>query len=158
MTRLALHRDSGPPSRRCAPPGKPARLPSFRAAVGDRVRLAFLALYLLAAPAMAQDGAALFEPCRACHALEADAEEGAGPNLSGVIGRKVAGDPRFDYSPALRAAREAGLVWDRARLERFLADPEAMFPGLWMGGNGVREEAQRRALVTFLAGGAGAAP
>ncbi len=113
-------------------------------------RLVLLALCLLAAPAAAQDGAALFEPCRACHALEANAEEGAGPNLSGVIGRKVAGDPRFDYSPALRAGREAGLVWDRARLERFLADPEAMFPGLWMGGRGLAEAAERAALVEFI--------
>ena len=51
-----------------------------------------------------------------------------GPNLAGLIGRKVAGDPNFDYSPVLRQARDEGRVWTLEALETFLADPEAMFP------------------------------
>jgi cytochrome c len=78
----------------------------------------------------------------------------AGPNLHGVMARRVAGDPAFDYSPVLEAAREQGDAWDAARLMRFLADPEEMYPdpGLWMGANGVRDEAARRAVVECLRG------
>lgn len=56
----------------------------------------------------------------------------AGPSLAGVLGRSVAGDPVIDESPALRAGRERGLVWEEARLDAFLAEPDAMDPGTWM--------------------------
>lgn len=107
--------------------------------------------------AHAQDadrGRAVFEArCASCHTL-ARADEGLpGPSLAGLIGRRLAGDPDYDYSPALRAAAARGLAWDAALLDRFLADPEAMIPGLWMGENGVRDAADRAAVVRFLAGG-----
>jgi cytochrome c len=50
----------------------------------------------------------------------------------------------------LQEAREAGLVWDAARLERFLVDPEEMFPGLWMGTNGIRAADDRAAVTEYL--------
>jgi len=116
-----------------------------------RAALLLLAAAFAAGPAAASDGAALFGAhCASCHALDAGAPEGPGPNLAGLIGRKVAGDPRFDYSPALRAARDGGAMWTADRLDRFLAEPEDMFPGLWMGGNGMREPGPRAALVDFL--------
>jgi len=43
-----------------------------------------------------------------------------------------------------------GQVWDEAMLERFLADPEEMFPGLWMGNNGLRAAEDRAAVAAFL--------
>lgn len=102
------------------------------------------------APAEA-DGPRAFTPCRACHSLD-PAERGLpGPNLSGLIGRAVAGDPEFDYSPALRKARDEGLRWDEKRLDSFLTDPAAMFPGLWMSIRGVEDITERQALVRFFA-------
>ncbi|MBY0337742.1 MAG: hypothetical protein K2X11_14085, partial [Acetobacteraceae bacterium] len=74
----------------------------------------------------------------------------AGPGLAGLAGRRVAGDPGFDYSPVLREAGARGERWDRARLERFLADPEEMYPGLWMGGNGLRRADEIAAVAAFL--------
>ena len=73
-----------------------------------------------------------------------------GPNLSGLIGRKVGSDPAFDYSPVLRKANADGLSWDAGQLDRFLADPAEMFPGLWMSIRGVEDAADRNALVRFL--------
>ena len=107
---------------------------------------------LLPAPATAdENGARAFAPCRACHSLD-PAERGLpGPNLAGVIGRPVAGDAAFDYSPVLRKAGNEGLRWDAKRLETFLADPAAMFPGLWMSMRGIEDAAERQALVRFLA-------
>ena len=105
---------------------------------------------LISASASAEDGAKLFTPCRACHSLD-PAERGLpGPNLAGVVGRAVGGDAAFDYSPVLRKARDDGLRWDASRLQSFLADPAAMFPGLWMSIRGIEDTAERQALVRFL--------
>jgi cytochrome c len=106
---------------------------------------------LTSAASAEEDGARLFTPCRACHSLD-PAERGLpGPNLAGVVGRAVGGDPAFDYSPVLRKARDDGLRWDAARLESFLADPAEMFPGLWMSMRGIVDAAERKALARFLA-------
>lgn len=112
-----------------------------------------LALLVLApVPAQAEnDGARAFTPCRACHSLD-PAERGLpGPNLSGLIGRTIGGDKEFDYSPVLRKARDDGSRWDAQRLETFLADPAAVFPGLWMSMRGIEDATERQALVRFLA-------
>jgi cytochrome c len=116
----------------------------------------FAALLLLAMltanlAAAEENGAQLFAPCRACHSLDV-AEQGLpGPNLAGLIGRRIGGDPAFDYSPALRRARDEGLRWDARRLDTFLADPAEMFPGLWMSMRGIEDAAERQSLVRFLA-------
>jgi cytochrome c len=113
----------------------------------------FAGLLLLAMlPAAAEEnGARLFAPCRACHSLD-PAERGLpGPNLAGLIGRRIGGDPAFDYSPVLRKARDEGLHWDAARLDGFLADPAEMFPGLWMSMRGIEDAGDRQTLLRFLA-------
>jgi cytochrome c len=112
--------------------------------------LAILLLVLIPVSASAEDGAKLFTPCRACHSLDPADQGLPGPNLSGLIGRKVGGDAAFDYSPALRKANADGVRWDSEQLNRFLADPAEMFPGLWMSIRGVEDAADRAALVGFL--------
>ncbi len=110
------------------------------------------AAYLAAAGSgCAQDcNTEVFEPCKACHALTKDAGTKPGPQLVGVVGRPVAGDPAFDYSPALRAARDKGDVWTRERLDAFLGDTEAMYPGGWMGSPPIRDAKTRAALLCVL--------
>jgi cytochrome c len=113
--------------------------------------LAGLLLFLIPMAASGEDGERLFTPCRACHSLDPTERGMPGPNLAGVIGRKIGGDEAFDYSPVLRKAREDGLRWDTQRLEKFLADPAEMFPGLWMSMRGIEDAGERQALVRFLA-------
>ena len=112
--------------------------------------LAILLLVLIPVSASAEDGAKLFTPCRACHSLDPADQGLPGPNLSSLIGRKVGGDAAFDYSPVLREANADGMRWDAEQLNRFLADPAEMFPGLWMSIRGVEDTADRAALVRFL--------
>jgi cytochrome c len=113
--------------------------------------LLLLAMLTANLAAAEENGAQLFAPCRACHSLDA-AEQGLpGPNLAGVIGRRIGGDTAFDYSPALRRARDEGLRWDARRLDGFLADPAEMFPGLWMSMRGIEDAAERQSLMRFLA-------
>ena len=110
-----------------------------------------LLLSIVAPAAAAEQGERLFAPCRACHRLDPAEQGRPGPNLAGLIGRNIGGDTAFDYSPVLRKAREDGLRWDTQRLETFLADPEEMFPGLWMSMRGIEDAAERQSLVRFLA-------
>ena len=87
-----------------------------------RCLAALLALPVLAAaPAAAEEnGERLFAPCRACHSLDPEVRGLPGPNLAGLIGRAIGGDPAFDYSPVLRKARDEGMHWDALRLDSLL--------------------------------------
>ena len=116
----------------------------MRAAIGA-------ALLLAAAPVQAAEGDRLFDShCASCHGIRSDAPPGPGPNLAGLAGRVVAGDPRFDYSPALREGRAEGRAWDASALRDFLRDPDAAFPGTWMSETGLRGEDDITALAAFL--------
>jgi cytochrome c2 len=99
--------------------------------------LAALALGLLpalGAHADAARGERVFQRCYACHSVIAGEDKLPGPNLRCVVGRRAGTLPGFEYSPAMVAAGEArGLVWTRASLEAFLADPQAVVPGTTMG-------------------------
>lgn len=110
-----------------------------------------LLLALAGGPAAGQGMEVFAAHCASCHALAPGAPAGAGPNLAGVVGRGIGGDPGFDYSPALRRARAAGGVWTPARLAAFLADPEEAVPGTWMG-NRLADPAAVAGVVAFLAG------
>ena len=90
-------------------------------------------------------GAQAYESrCTGCHSVE---QNRVGPRHAGVFGRKAGSVPYFAYSPALKAA---GFRWDRTRLERWLADPQALVPGQRMGYS-VADAAVRDDLVAFLA-------
>jgi aldose sugar dehydrogenase len=91
------------------------------------------------------DGAAVFARCVGCHRNDEKAG-GLGPDLRGVVGRRVAGLGAFEYSDALRSA---GGTWTRERLSAFLADPGAFAPGTTMPSQGIAEP-DVRALIDYL--------
>lgn len=95
----------------------------------------------------AKRGRLLYLQCRACHELQPSGAALVGPHLGGLVGRKVAGVEGFGYSSALRAQ---SFVWDRARLDAWLASPGKMVPGNTMAFAGVAGEADRAALIAYL--------
>jgi cytochrome c len=108
---------------------------------------------LVLAPARAQErdeGARVFQKCYSCHSLDPKETNLSGPNLAGVIGRRAAALPGFEYSPAMRKAGAAGLVWTEEALERYLADPLEMIDGTTMSFPGLRDAAERRAVIGYL--------
>ena len=95
-----------------------------------------------------QRGAEVFrQACQPCH----DAKPGAhqvGPSLCGVLGREVgAADGYRRYSPALK---QAGGSWTRERLERYLRDPQAMFPEQRKRYSGLAGAQDRVDLIAYL--------
>ena len=88
--------------------------------------------------------------CASCHSVDANLSSRAGPGLFGVVGRKAAGVPGFNYSAALVKAGAAGKTWTREELDVFLADPAKNVPGTTMP-VGVPDKQARTALVAYLA-------
>lgn len=106
-----------------------------------RTAAAALILSLAAAPAMAADGAQLFNmQCKMCHGGSP-----MGPGLAGVAGKKI-GEGTFAFSPALKAK---GGVWTDENLDAFLKSPTAFAPGTKMM-IAVPNDENRAAIVTYL--------
>ena len=103
-----------------------------------------------AAPAPAAAAAVTPPPpvalCRACHSVE-PGQNGIGPTLAGVYGAKSAHIASFDYSAAMEGA---GLTWNEAALDRYLENPNGVVPGTTMSFAGVKNAAQRKAIVDYL--------
>lgn len=86
--------------------------------------------------------------CRTCHTTK-EGDNRLGPHLHGIIGRKAGSAEGFGYSDSMK---QAGIVWDEAKLDAFIANPEAVVPGNNMkpfGGIGDPEE--RKKIVAYLA-------
>jgi cytochrome c len=103
----------------------------------------------LPAAAQAQDaeaGKAVFNVCKACHAVDEGAK-GVGPNLKGVIGRKAGAVEGFNYSEAMKAS---GLTWDEATFAEYITNPKGKVPGNKMVFAGIKDEQKIKDLVAFL--------
>ncbi|MFV0410921.1 MAG: c-type cytochrome [Paracoccus sp. (in: a-proteobacteria)] len=97
---------------------------------------ATLAVFALAAPALAQDGDAAkgektFNKCKACHMIQSpDGEDivkggKTGPNLYGIVGRKFAVQEGFKYGDGILALAAANpdAVWDVYSLKAYVTNP-----------------------------------
>jgi cytochrome c len=87
------------------------------------------------------------QQCRACHTLEKDGAQTAGPNLHGVFGRKAGTAPGFESSPEMI---KSGIVWDETTLAEYSRDPKAKVPGTKMVFNGIKQAGQLADLVAYL--------
>jgi cytochrome c len=89
--------------------------------------------------------------CMACHD-PVSAVDRVGPHLSGVVGRTAgtAGSYLGKYSPAMKAAGAAGLVWDEANLADYLRSPKVKVPGNSMAFSGLKREADVDNVIAYL--------
>ena len=120
----------------------------------------FAAAFLAALAAAAAAGAApsadprrgerAFQKCFSCHSVRPGETGLGGPNLSGIVGRRIAAEPGFAYSPALRALARRHRRWTPSLLRRFAADPEAVAPGTSMAFTGMPNAQERADLVAWL--------
>jgi cytochrome c len=94
-------------------------------------------------------GAEVFRACVACHTLSPDEGNRAGPTLAGVFGRKIATLPGYKFSEALT---RLDIVWTPETIARlFEIGPAAYTPGTKMPEQRIGSEADRKALIDFLA-------
>jgi cytochrome c len=117
-----------------------------------------LLVLILCAPALAQDtvgrgdsgqeGQILFNnACRTCHTLR-EGDNRLGPNLHKIIGRKAGSLSGYGYSSALKGA---DLTWDKATLDRFIANPDQVVSGHTMRPyGGVASADERSKIIAYL--------
>lgn len=103
---------------------------------------------LTADPAEVERGRQLFSTCSVCHTIAAGAPSPAGPNLHGVLGRQIASISDFPYSEGLKNAQGS---WTSGKLDAFLKNPQAAFPGTAMGFGGLAKPQDRKAVIAYLA-------
>ena len=89
---------------------------------------------------------AAFGQCAACHAVVAG-QNGVGPSLAGVFGRKAGSLADFSYSTAMKGS---GKIWDEPTLDNFLISPMAAVPGTRMSYMGQSDPAKRKAVIDYL--------
>jgi cytochrome c len=81
--------------------------------------------------------------CRTCHTLR-EGDNRLGPNLHKVVGRQAGSVPGYGYSSAMK---DAGIVWDKATLDRFIANPDQVVSGHNMKPYGGIASAEDRAKI-----------
>ena len=70
-----------------------------------------------------------------------------GPNLFGLMGRKVGSLDGYSYSPAMKSA---GFVWTPEMLQKFINAPQEAIPGTRMAFSGLKDSADRSAIANYL--------
>lgn len=103
--------------------------------------------------ALAQDeanGETVFRQCRACHQVGDGAKNLVGPQLNGIVGRKIGSVEGFKYSPSNQEAGAQGSVWTEEELMKYLENPAAYMKGTRMAFAGLKSEDARRDVIAYL--------
>jgi cytochrome c len=93
------------------------------------------------------DGATLFkQQCATCHTTNMSDPARQGPSLFKIVGRPAGKADGFHYSSGFA---KADFVWDDARLDAYLANPQATVPGSIMAYRQPKAET-RAAIIAYL--------
>jgi len=88
--------------------------------------------------------------CRFCHTVEPDPVHRIGPNLNGIIGRRVGSKEKYFYTRSFRKAADEGLIWTEESLDDFLARPKELYPGNRMRYDPVEDPDKRARIIKYL--------
>ena len=93
------------------------------------------------------DGASLFkQQCATCHTTNLSDPIRQGPSLFNIIGRRAGAAEGFHYSAGFA---KADFVWDEARIDAWISNPQEMIPGAVMAYRQAKPEV-RAAIVAYL--------
>jgi cytochrome c len=95
-------------------------------------------------------GEKVFQYCYSCHSVQPEETNLQGPNLHGIVGRRIASQEGFPYSPALRAFAQHEERWSEALLDRYLAAPYRLIPKTSMAFAGIEMPDERADLIAYL--------
>ncbi len=99
-----------------------------------------------AAAADIEAGKTIFKKCALCHTNEPGKNK-IGPSLFGIVGRKSASLPDYNYSDAMKNFHH---TWDPKTLDQYLTDPRAMVPETKMIFPGIKDKTERENLIAYL--------
>jgi cytochrome c len=86
--------------------------------------------------------------CVSCHTIDAGGSNGTGPNLHNIVGASKAHLPNFNYSAVLN---NMDGEWTYEALDAWLLNPAAYARGTSMSFAGIRRDADRAAVIAYLA-------
>jgi cytochrome c len=93
------------------------------------------------------DGPALFrQQCGTCHTTDPSEPIRQGPPLDKIVGRPAGKVSGFHYSSGFA---KADFVWDEAKLDAWLSDPQAVIPCAVMAYRQAKPET-RAAIIAYL--------
>ncbi|MBB3770181.1 cytochrome c [Angulomicrobium tetraedrale] len=95
-------------------------------------------------------GANVFKKCMACHAIGEGAKNKVGPELNGIVDRKMGAIEGFNYSDTLKEHNAKGDTWTVEVLDKYLENPKAYLPGIKMVFAGLPKETDRLDLIAYL--------
>jgi cytochrome c len=98
----------------------------------------------------ADRGEAYWAFCKRCHQIGPDAENGIGPHLNRIFGRRAAAVEGYRYSPAMTRAGDDGLVWTRETLDLYIDTPKRLVSGTKMAFGGLKDPEDRADLLAWL--------
>lgn len=103
----------------------------------------------LMASADAAKGADYFgKKCAVCHDATSGGPNKVGPNLFGVMGRKVASHAGFNYSEGMK--KHADRSWSVEEMNQFQYAPRKWVPGTIMAYAGNKKDEDRANLIAYL--------
>lgn len=118
------------------------------------ITLSSLAIFMMAmtAPSFADEaqikkGKKIFKKCKVCHSIKENGKAKIGPNLYGIIGKKIASNPDFKYSKAMLAA---DFIWTEEKLKTYLEKPRKMFKKTKMIFPGLKKQKHRDNLIAYI--------
>lgn len=95
----------------------------------------------------ARRGAQVFGQCMACHSIE-PGEHQTGPSLAHVWNQKAGTVEGFmRYSEAIK---RAGITWNEATLDKWVANPAQLVPGTTMTFAGIKGKQARQDVIAYL--------
>src|SRR5262245_17604769 len=93
------------------------------------------------------EGPTLFkQQCATCHTTNLSEPMRQGPSLFGIVGRRAGSAEGFHYSASFG---KADFVWDDARLDAWMTNPQEMLPGTVMAYRQAKPEI-RAAIIAYL--------
>ncbi len=64
--------------------------------------------------------------CKACHTFKDGGKNKTGPNLFGIVGKKMGDVKGFKYGAYLKAQNAAGATWNPCNLKAWIADSKGV--------------------------------
>jgi len=93
------------------------------------------------------DGPTLFkQQCATCHTTNLTDAVRQGPSLFNIIGRRAGTVEGFHYSAGFA---KADFVWDEARIDAWISNPQEMIPGAVMAYRQAKPDV-RAAIIAYL--------
>lgn len=98
----------------------------------------------------AQRGEDQYNQCKGCHQIGKGAEDGIGPHLNGIFGRRAGAHEGYAYSASMARAGTDGLVWSFETLDAYIENPRALVSKTRMSYRGMKDPGARADLLAFL--------